>query len=257
MGEATRLNGPGLGNIFLFLGVLAMGGCKSKVALLCQTQFQNAQLVVQKESGAPAGLEASLAAVDNALTACRAAEREQEVEQLNVARRSLAAHLEAVKERGARQKHVKPTAAQLDEFVKQGDPNCPKGMAYAVEGSDRQIKCTGLQPIRMNWAKAHDYYSNLGFRVTTTDSPPTLRAEHGAELFIFTFAKPNDTQPPRCLALYPEPNVPWQEAVGRATGASLQKLKIGSPVPMSDGDVALRVDEAKDKLIVYLGNCGT
>ncbi len=241
----------------LLLGLSSAGGCKSKSTIECQLQFQNAQIVVQKESGSAAGLDTSLAAVDKALAACRAADREKEVEQLNLARNALAMHAETVKQRASHQKRVKPTAAQLDELVKVGDPNCPKGMAYKAEGSDRQVKCIGLQPIRMNWYKAHDYYSNLGFHVATTENPPTLRAEHGAELFIFSFARMEDSQPPRCLTLYPEPQLPWQEAVSRATGAPIQKLKIGSPVPMSDGDVALRVDESKDKLVIYLGVCGT
>jgi hypothetical protein len=210
---------------------------------------------VQKESGSPAGLGVSLASVDKALAACRAADRQKEIEQLSIARSSLAMHAELVKDRAARQKHVKPNAAQLDEFAKHGDPNCPKGMAYKTEGSDRQIKCIGLQPIRMNWAKARDYYSNLGYHVETSESPPTLRAEHGSELFIFSYAKVDDTEPPRCLTLYPEAQIPWQEAVSRATGAPIQKLKFGAPVPMSEGDVQLRVDEGKDKLIIYLGSC--
>jgi hypothetical protein len=233
----------------------AAGGCKSKAALECQTQFQNAQIIVQKESGAAAGLETSLGAVDRALVACKAADREKEVEQLTLARNTLALHAQTVKDRASRPKRAKPTPAELDELLKRGDPNCPKGMAYKAEGSDRQIKCIGLQPVRMNWTKAHDYYSNLGFRVVTSDSPPTVRAEHGSELFIFTFTKVNDDQPPQCLTIYPEASVPWQEAVSRATGAPIQKLKIGSAVPMSEGNVALNVDEGKDKLVIYLGSC--
>ena len=230
-------------------------GCKSKAAAECEAQFQNAQIVVQKESGSPAGLDVSLAAVDKALAACRAADRQKEVEQLSLARSSLAMHVELVKDRASHQKRVKPNAAQLDELVKHGDPNCPKGMAYKAEGSDRQIRCIGLQPVRMNWAKARDYYSSLGYHVATAESPPTLRAEHGSELFIFTYTKVEDTGPPRCLTLYPEAQIPWQEAVSRATGAPIQKLKLGSPVPMSEGDIQMRVDEGKDKLIIYLGIC--
>ena len=238
------------------LGLASTWGCKSKAALECQTQFQNAQIVVQKESGTPAGLETSLAAVDKALAACRAADRDKEVEQLNLARNALALHVQTVKERVARPKRAKPTPAELDELVKRGDPNCPKGMAYKAEGSERQIKCIGLQPIRMNWQKAHDYYSNLGYHVVSTENPPSIRAERGSELFVFTYARVDDIQPPRCLTIYPEEKIPWQEAVSRATGAPIQKLKVGSPVPMSEGDVALRIDEGKDKLVIHLGACG-
>ncbi len=237
--------------------LVALGGCKSKAALECQTQFQQAQIIVQKESGTPSGLETSLAAVDKALAACRAADRDKEVEQLNLARNALALHVQTVKERSSQKKRAKPTPAELDEWVKRGDPNCPKGMAYKAEGSDRQIKCIGLQPVRMNWQKARDYYSNLGFHVVTTENPPSIRAERGSELFVFTYSKLDDPQPPRCLMIYPEASVPWQEAVSRATGAPIQKLKGGSPVPMADGDIALRVDEGKDKLVIQLGACGT
>lgn len=241
---------------YLACSLTAMASsCKSKAALQCQTQFQNAQIVVQKESGSAAGLETSLGAVEQALAACNAAGREKEVEQLTLARNTLALHAQTVKDRASRLKRVKPTPAELDDLVKRGDPNCPKGMAYKAEGSDRQIKCIGLQPVRMSWSKAQDYYSNLGFRVVTNESPPTVRAEHGSELFIFTFTKVNDDQPPQCLTIYPQASVPWQEAVSRATGAPIQKLKIGSPVPMSEGNVALNVDEGKDKLVIYLGSC--
>jgi hypothetical protein len=238
-------------------GFLVVGACKSKAAAECQSQFQNAQIVVQRESGSPAGLDVSLNAVDMALAACRAADREKEVEQLNLARNALAMHLETVQERSFRQKRAIPTAVQLDDLVKHGDANCPKGMAYKPEGSDHSIKCIGLQPIRMNWSKARDYYSNLGFHVASTENPPALRAEHGAELLVFSFARVDDSEPPRCLTLYPEPQIPWQEAVSRATGAPIQKIKPGSPVPMAEGDVALRVDEGKEKLVIYLGMCGT
>ncbi len=240
-------------NLLILLSPVA--GCKSKAAIECEAQFQNAQIVVQKESGSPAGLDVSLASVDKALAACRAADRQKEVEQLNIARNSLAMHAALVKDRATRQKRVKPTPAQLDEFAKYGDPTCPKGMAYKVEGADRQIKCIGLQPVRMNWAKARDYYTNLGYHVATSESPPTLRAEHGSELFVYSFTRVDDTEPPRCLTLYPEAQIPWQEAVSRATGAPIQKLKLGSPVPMSEGNIQLRVDEGKDKLIIYLGAC--
>ncbi len=232
-----------------------LGGCKSEAEQRCQQQFQTAQIVVQNQSGSPDGLDASIAAVDVALAACQTADRKDEINQLQSARNSLAAHIETVKEHSARPKRAQLGPSEINELLKHGDPQCPKGMAYNIEGSDTQVSCTGVQPIRMNWRKAREYYSQLGFHVTTTDSPPTVHAEHGSELYIFTYSKPEDPLPPRCLAIYPKPDLPWQEAVGRATGAQLQKLKLGSPVPTSDGNVTLRVEEGKDKLVIHLGNC--
>lgn len=243
------------GRLVVLLAALLSVGCKSEARRNCQQQFQNAQIVVQNLSGSPEGLDASIAAVNVALGACRAAERDREVEQLQLARNSLSEHAETVKRHAAKPKRTKPSANELSELLKHGDPQCPKGMAYKLEGSDRQVSCTGLQPIRMNWRKVREYYSNLDFRVTTTDAPPTVQAERGSEKYVFSYSKPEDTSPPRCLTIYPKPELPWQEAVSRATGAQLPKLKLGSPVPTSDGEVALRVDEGKDKLVIHLGNC--
>ena len=239
----------------VLLATLLSVSCKSESVRNCQQQFQNAQIVVQNLSGSPEGLDASIAAVNIALGACRTAEREREVEQLQLAHNSLSEHAETVKRLARKPKLPKLNPSEVNELLKHGDPQCPKGMAYKIEGSDRQVSCTGLQPIRMNWSKAREYYAKLDFRVTMTDSPPTVQAEHGSEKYIFTYSRPDDTSPPRCLTIYPKPELPWQEAVGRATGAQLQKLKLGSPIPTTDGNIALRVDEGKDKLVIYLGNC--
>jgi hypothetical protein len=193
--------------------------------------------------------------VDRALAVCKAAGRDKDSQQLQLARNSLASHIESAKRHATRPKRAKPGPAELTELLKQGDSQCPQGMAYNIEGTDKQIKCTGLQPIRMSWQKARDYYSKLGFHVTTSEAPPSVRAEHGSELYVFTFSRTDDPQPPRCLTIYPEPGLPWQEAVARATGTPLPRLKPAGPVPTAEGNIALRIDEGKDKLIVYLGDC--
>ena len=254
--RCTSGNGTRRPQCFIvLLATLLSVSCKSESVRNCQQQFQNAQIVVQNLSGSPEGLDASIAAVNIALGACRAAEREREVEQLQLAHNSLSEHVETVRRLAGRPKHPKLNASEVSELLKHGDPQCPKGMAYKIEGNDRQVSCTGLQPIRMNWSKAREYYTKLDFRVTTTDAPPTVQAEHGSEKYIFTYSRPEDTSPPRCLTIYPKPELPWQEAVGRATGAQLRKLKLGAPVATTDGDVALRVDEGTDKLVIHLGNC--
>jgi hypothetical protein len=243
------------GCLIVVLAAATSTGCRSEAGRNCQQQFQNAQIVVQNLSGSPEGLDASIAAVDSALGACRTAEREDEIKQLQLARDSLTRHLETAKSLAARPKRTKLSASEVGDLLKHGDPQCPKGMAYNIEGTDKQVSCTGLQPIRMNWSQAREYLSKLGFHVTTTDSPPAVQAERGSEKYLFTYSRTNDSSPPRCLTIYPKPELPWQEAVARATGAQMQKLKLGSPVPTTDGNVALRVDEGKDKLVIRLGSC--
>lgn len=229
--------------------------CKSESVRNCQREFQNAQVIVQEKSAQPDGLDASIAAIDLALMACKTAGRDDETKQLQSARNKLADHLQTVRERATRSKRAKLAPAEMDALVREGDPDCPRGMAYNLEGTSRTVKCTGLPPIRMNWKHVVDYYSKRGYRVTTADSPATVRAERGAELNVFTFSGRDDPSPAKCMTIYPEPNVTWQEAVARVTGAALPKLKLGSAVQIADGKLALHVDEGKDKLVITLGDC--
>ncbi len=232
--------------------------CKDKATAECQSQMTSAQAIVAKVDGSSAAsVQTALGAVETALTACRAASRSTESEQLSAARSELRTHLDALSHRKGRKKKAEPSASEVEELVKHGDTSCPRGMAYKAEGSDRQIRCTGPQPIRMNFAAARAYYTGLGYRLTVADNPPQLKAEYGAELLVFSYAAPNDEKAPRCLTLYPPPQMPWQEAVARATGGQLNKIKNGAPVPLPDGDVPLQVEEGNDKLIVRLGSCGS
>ena len=239
----------------LLLASLNLGACQSKAARDCQAQFQRAQVVVQNGASSLEGIDAGLQALDAALERCTAAGRDKEVEQMNLARAALQRNSETLKSHATRTKREKPTAAEVERLLKHGDPNCPKGMAYRVEGSDREIRCSGLQPVRMNWQNARDYYAARNFHIVTTEAPPSIRAEHGSELFVFTYSKVDDTQPPRCLTIYPDSNIPWQEAISRATGAPVNRLKPGAPIKTPEGDVAFRIDEGKNKLIIYLGDC--
>jgi len=234
--------------------LLLTSACRDKTTSECHSQLESAQATVTKVDAASAGsVRSALDAVERALAACRIAKRSSEIDELNGARNELRTHLVALESRAGRKKRAKPSAAEVEEYVKKGDPSCPKGMAYKAEGSERQIRCIGPQPVRMALAVAREYYTGMGYRVTATDNPATLKAEYGAELMVFAYDAANAA--PRCLTLYPAPRMPWQEAVARATGAQLPKIKRDAPVPLPDGEVQLRVDEGNDKLIIHLGNC--
>jgi hypothetical protein len=247
----------GGGALAFALPALLSVGCRDKATQACQEELTNAQPVVSHVDGkSNDSVSTALTAVQRALAACRAAGRSEESEQLARAESELKTQLQAIARRGDRKKRAKPSAADVEELVKKGDDSCPRGMAYKAENSDRQIKCTGPQPVRMNYATARDYYSGSGYKVTPSESPPELRVEYGAELMVFSYARPNDSNPPKCLTLYPLPDMPWQEAVARATGAQLPKIKRDLPVPLSGGDVPLTIEESKDKLVIRLGACG-
>lgn len=218
--------------------------------------MSNAQDIVKSvDAKDMASVEKSLVAVDMALTACEEAKRFTERDELLQAKNELKAHLDSLERRANRPAAKKRTPEEIAALVKDGDPECPKGQYYKDKDSKKEIKCTGALPIDMSWPKAEAYFKHRGFKVTTTDTPPVLKAEYGAELFTFTYSAAKDANAPKCLALYPPPEIPWEEAVSRATGTPPNKLKKSGTVRTDHGEIPLRVDEGENKLIVRLGDC--
>jgi hypothetical protein len=221
----------------------------------CQSLMTTAQGIVNKVDGKDqASVETSLAAVEGAKAACEKAGRNTERDELVKAKNELQAHLDYMKRKANQPPKQKQTPEQIAELVKKGDPGCPKGQAYRRSPTE-EIRCTGPQMIDMNWKAAEEYFTNRGYKMTTTDSPPTLKAEYGAELVIYKFASPKDDKPARCVTYYPSPGIPWQEATGRVTGTALKKLENAKSIKTGHGEVPLRVDASDTKLIVYVGEC--
>jgi hypothetical protein len=237
------------------LGALA-SSCTKEVRR-CHDLMGSAQETVKAvDAKDSSSVEKSLVAVDMALTACREAKRNTEVAELQQAKNELRAHLDALERRANRPATKKRTPEEIAALVTSGDPECPKGQYYKDKDSKKEIKCTGALPVDMSWSKAETYFKHRGFKVTTTDSPPVLKAEYGAELFVFTYAAPKDQNAAKCLALYPAPEITWEEATSRATGMPPQRLKKDGTVHTDHGDVPVRVEEGDSKLIVKLGDCG-
>jgi hypothetical protein len=221
-------------------------------AKLCREQMQSAQAVVAQVDGkSRASVEQSLAAVTTAHASCEKARLGSERELLLKAKRELSAQLELLVQRENRKKLDAPTAAELLELVKNGDASCPKGQAYKPRDSKNEVRCTGPQLVDMPAAALKTYYGERRFKLTTTESPATLRAEHGAETFVFAFDRPDGT--PRCVTAYAVPGVSWQEVAARLTGAQPEKLKLGQPVKSSKGELLdLNVEHPTDQPKVTL-----
>jgi len=214
-----------------------------------------AQGIVDKVDGKQqSSIEGSLAAVRTARDACEKAGRNTERDELVKAENELQAHLDYMKRKSGEPPVQKLTPDQVAALVKGGDPSCPKGQAYR-RSPTQEIRCTGPQIVDMNWKAADAYYTNRGYKLTTTPSPPALKAEYGAELVVFTFATQNDDRPAKCIAYYPPPGMPWQEATGRITGTPMRKLDTAKTVKSDHGEQTLRVDQSETKLIVYIGEC--
>ena len=207
------------------------------------------------ESTAIDSLEQSLGAIDSALAQCKQAGRSHEVEELTKARNQISSHLELVKQKAAR-KQPPQSAEQIAALEKQGDPKCPKGQFYKHRVSGKDIRCTGPQLVDMAWEQAETYFRSRGYKVSSRSNPPEVRAEYGAELFIFSFGKEKDPSAPRCLTIHPPPEASWQEATARATGVQPSRLKLNEPVRVAGREVPLKIEESPGKQLVRLGACG-
>jgi hypothetical protein len=238
----------------ILLVALAALGCKD--AQQCRADVAAAQEVVNGvDSKSIDSLSKAESALEKAIAQCDKAGLGAERNKLVEAKNQISAH-RALLQRKAAQKKDAPTAAELDKLVKDGDPTCPAGQAYKQRGASANIRCTGPQLMDMGMQAVKDYYATRRFKVQTSDGPPRLRAEYGAELYVFTYDKPNDTAGPKCLELYPAPGVRWQEAVARATGMPLDRVEPGKTVKAARGELAIAADDSAQKQTAKLGACG-
>lgn len=242
----------------LCLGASLVGllGCDPE-AKLCRERMQSAQGVVAQVDGkSRASVEQSLAAVSEAHDACEKAKLGSEREQLLKAKNELSAQRDLLQRRESKKKLAAPTAAELAELVKRGDPSCPKGQAYKPKDSKSEVRCTGAQLVDMSRAALETYFGERRFKLTSQDDPPSLRAEHGAETFVFSFER-GDESAPRCVTAYAVSGVSWQEVAARLTGASPEKLKLDQPVKSAKGELlALKVERPTDQPKVTLCHGG-
>jgi hypothetical protein len=223
----------------------------------CRSQFESAQGVVMNvKSDSTDSLRGALSALDAAILACEKAKLGHEQSELQKAKNQISAHLEVLERRAARKKKVKQTPEEIDELVKNGDPNCPKGQAYLHGTAKKEIRCTGLQLIDLGFEDVKEYFSERRYKLTTSASSPTIKAEYGAELYVFDFAKPNDAQGARCVSIYPAPGISWEELVSRLTGVGPEKLKAGEPIKAARGPLPLKVETSENKVVARVGACG-
>jgi len=236
----------------LWFGVSAASllGCDPD-AKLCRERMQSAQAVVAQVDGkSKASVDQSLAAVTEAHAACEKAKLGTEREQLLKAKNELSAQRELLAQRENRKRAQAPTADELLQLVKNGDPSCPKGQAYKPKDSKNEVRCSGPQLVDMPAEALKTYFGDRRFKLTSND-PNTLRAEHGGETFVFAFDQPGGT--PRCVTAYAASGVSWQEVAARLSGTQPEKLKLDQPVKTPKGELLeLKVEHATDQPKVTL-----
>jgi hypothetical protein len=234
------------------MAVFMLAACQGPKTKECLRQVGEASHASKElDAKSTSSVESDLKVVESAIDACKTADRDDEVAQLEKARVALKAHLERL--RKAEEPANQPISdEQLAELVAKGDPHCPKGQAYKHAG--KEVRCTGPQLVDMTYGEAHDYLERHDFKLT--DVPPSsLKAEHGAELFVFEFERPKDEEPARCVTIYPPPEQSWQEAVARASGARPGRLESGSSITTKRGKMALRVEGDASTGPIHIGDC--
>jgi len=220
----------------------------------CREERDRAQEIVKAiDSKSQSSLEGAVTALTMAIDACDKAAMGADKGQLIEAKNQIGAHLELLKKRAAR-KRAAVSPAELQRLAREGDPVCPKGQGY--KQGKLEIRCSGPQLVDMSAEQANEYFSSRKYRITISNDPPTLRAEQGAEVYVLQYDKPNDSAGPKCLELYPVPSITLPEAVGRATGARLDKLKNGGTVRAARGELALTFEEGGQKFVAKIGDCG-
>jgi hypothetical protein len=243
------------GCVAVALGLTVLGCDEESRA--CRSEFERAQVLVRAlESESPIEtVRESVAALDAAVAACEKAGLGHEKGELEKARSQVAAHLDLLERRARRKKRVKPSPEELAALVKNGDPTCPKGQAYLSRELKKEIQCKGPQIVEMKADELKGYFEERKYRLTSSDAPPTLRAEYGAELYVFTFDAPGPGGKVRCLEIYPAPGVSWQELTSRMTGAAPERLKPGASVATALGALPLSVEESEKKTLARIGEC--
>jgi hypothetical protein len=230
-------------------------GCNSPETKECHEKMAAAQNTVNAvEANSIESVNRSIGAIRSAEAACKRAGRESEVKELTLAKERFEGHRVLLEERNARKvQRESLTPAQLERLLREGDPNCPKGQGYLNRVSNKEIRCTGVQPIEMNWEQAKKYYAARNFRSVVTGEDTTLTLESGAERYVFRFAEKNSSSPAKCIVIYSRPGVSWQEAVARNTGVPPEKLKDGGSITVAQGKLLLSVDEKNQ--VARIGDC--
>ncbi len=241
----------------------ALGYCALTVPLACNRAEKQAcrdayaatQTAIDDTAKTPESFDQTLTKVRATLATCRTAGLDQEVEQLAAVEKALAEQRDRVEKASGRAPKKTLSPEEIGRLEKAGDPSCPKGQAYKHQQTGKEIRCTGPQPIGMGWSTAVAYFQSRDFSVKPKDDPNVLALEHGAELLLFSYARPQDPGPPVCVKIYPPPGASWQEAVSRTTGAAPGTLVKGGTVKTPAGDLRVDVTESATELVVRIGRC--
>jgi hypothetical protein len=235
----------------LATGALSFG-CENAAGRTCAGEYAASQQVVTKVDPKSAdSVRSSMISVQAALAACRAAQRNDEVDNLIRARNQLSAQLDALERRAQRKPRRELSPEEMSKLEKDGDPACPKGQSYHLENK-KEVKCAGPQIVEMPREDVKRYFEERGYRAK--DNPPNgVKIERGAEQYSFSYPSAGASDRPSCAVLVPPHGMPWKEAIARATGKHSDKFEVKGTIQALQGELPYEVDEKN--VVVRIGAC--
>lgn len=250
LSKVLRTDGQHMRGFALAL-LLPLTGCQSAEVKECRDKYLETHAsVASVDTNDLATVERTLSLVEANLATCRSANLGEESTQLATAKRKLETHLSLLRQR---ESHKPLTPEEIDNLVKNGDADCPRGQAYLHKQGGKKIRCVGPQIVSMSLKDARAYFGGRGYKIH--ERPNGIKAELGAESYIFEYPPDTPEVPARCLSVFAIPGISWQEAASRVTGAKPSRLRIGTPIRLGDRDVPYTVDEDPIQAILHLGEC--
>lgn len=230
--------------------LLAGAGCQPAEVKECRDKYllTHAQ-VAGVDMNDLESVEAAFEAVEANLAPCQKANLTEESKQLNLAKRKLESQVTYLRQ-VANRKELTP--AQVDELVKNGDPDCPKGQSYQYKKTGKKVRCTGSQILAMNLAEAKNHFGGRGFRIH--ELPKGIKAELGSESYSFEYGNGTDVRA-SCVVVFSQAGIAWQETVTRVSGVMPQRLKEGTPLTLGKDEIPYTLQVDPVQAILRFGDC--
>lgn len=194
-------------------------------------------------------VESAFGAVEANLAVCQKASLAEESKQLNVAKRKLESQVTYLRQI-ANRKELTP--AEVDELVKKGDPDCPKGQSYQYRKTGKQVRCTGSQILGMSLKEAKSHFAGRGFKIHELTNG--IKAELGSESYTFEYGAGPETRA-TCVVVFSQAGIAWQETVTRVSGVMPHRLKEGTPLTLGKDEVPYTLQVDPVQAILRFGNC--
>jgi|GEM_PF-2678582 len=244
----------------LLLVASATLGCQTEAAKKCDSLVKVSLASLSTMNSADiASVEGTKAGLNDALGACEKARRTAEVKDIQDALGNVGTHLkrllDAKKKADSVPKPQERSPEDWEKIEKDGDPQCPSGMAYQrPDKKEPLISCTGPTLLERGWVKTSEHFASHRYQLMTKGAD--LRAVRGSSEFIYTFEKADSEKAALCIKMRVAPGKKWEPLVAVATNVPVKTIEKGKAVEAKGREVSFTLIENGDVVEwVHLGVC--